>query len=114
MSDEELQALLSSSCACTFPSLAEGFGIPPLEAMASGTPVLTSNTSCLPEVCEDNALYFDPYNEKDIAEKMKTILESKELRRELIKKGLSHVKKFSWEKMAKETRAAYEMASNIS
>jgi len=108
VSDEELYSLLANAYALTFPSLAEGFGIPPLEAMASGIPVLVSNISCLPEICQDKALYFDPYNTDDIAEKMRIISEDENLRENLIKKGLEHVKSFSWDKMARETREVYE------
>ncbi len=108
VTDEELQALLANSYACVFPSLAEGFGIPPLEAMASGTPVLTSATSCLPEVCENAVIYFNPYLETSIAEKMKMILENPKIREQFISNGMQHLKKFSWDKMAKETLAVYE------
>lgn len=107
VTDDELKALLSNSYAFVFPSLAEGFGIPPLEAMASGTPVLTSAISCLPEICENAALYFNPYLESSIAEKMMMIIEGEKMRDRFIENGLSHIKKFSWEKMAKETRDAY-------
>jgi len=106
--DEELQVLLSNAYTFIFPSLAEGFGIPPLEAMASGIPVLVSNATCLPEVCEDAALYFNPLSIDDIAEKMRKIIEDKKLREDLINRGLKHVKKFSWDKMAKETLTVYK------
>lgn len=107
VTDDELKALLANSYACTFPSLAEGFGIPPFEAMASGTPVLTSATSCLPEVCENAAIYFNPYLPESIAEKMKMIIENSKMREEFIKAGFEHIKKFSWEKMASETKDVY-------
>ncbi len=108
--DDELKALLSNSCSFVFPSLAEGFGIPPLEAMASGTPVLTSKISCLPEICQDAALYFNPYDENDIADKMTRILEEKDLKNDLVNGGFEHIRKFSWDKMAKETLEVYEDA----
>lgn len=107
VTDDELQALLANSYACTFPSLAEGFGIPPFEAMASGTSVLTSATSCLPEVCENAAIYFNPYLPESIAEKMKMIIESPKMREEFIKLGFEHIKKFSWDRMARETVGVY-------
>lgn len=107
VTDDELKALLSNSYACTFPSLAEGFGIPPFEAMASGTPVLTSATSCLPEVCENSAIYFNPYSEKSIAEKMKMIVDNPKVREDFVRRGFEHIKKFSWEKMAREVRDIY-------
>lgn len=112
VTDDELKSLLANSYACTFPSLAEGFGIPPLEAMASGVPVLTSATSCLPEVCENSVIYFNPYLETSIAEKMKMILENPKMREEFIKAGFAHLKKFSWEKMARETKEVYENTLN--
>jgi glycosyltransferase involved in cell wall biosynthesis len=108
VTDDELKSLLANSYACTFPSLAEGFGIPPFEAMSSGVPVLTSATSCLPEVCENSVIYFNPYLETSIAEKMKMILENPKMREEFIKAGFAHIKKFSWEKMARETKEVYE------
>ena len=108
VTDEELQVLLASSYAMTFASLAEGFGIPVLEGMTSGVPVLTSNVSCLPEVGGEAALYFDPYDVADIADKMKEIWEDKNLRKKLVQLGLERVKLFSWAKMAKETVAVYE------
>lgn len=108
VTDDELKALLANSYACAFPSLAEGFGIPPMEAMACGTPVLTSATSCLPEIFENSVIYFNPYLEESIAEKMKMIIENPRLRKEFIDGGFDYIKKFSWEKMAKETLAVYE------
>jgi len=108
VTDDELKALLANSYACTFPSLAEGFGIPPMEAMACGTPVLTSATSCLPEIFENSVIYFNPYLETSIAEKMKMIIENPRLRKEFIEAGFDYIKKFSWEKMARETLDVYE------
>ena len=108
LDDPSYQTLLANATCFVFPSLAEGFGIPPLEAMASGTPVLTSNTSCLPEVCGDAAYYFNPKDTNDIAAKMKEMLKSKKLRDTLIGKGFARVKRFSWKKMAEETLEVYE------
>jgi glycosyltransferase involved in cell wall biosynthesis len=112
VTDDELKALLSNSYACTFPSLAEGFGIPPMEAMACGTPVLTSATSCLPEIFENSVIYFNPYLENSIAEKMEMIIENPKMRKEFIELGFEHIKKFSWEKMAQETLDVYMSALN--
>lgn len=83
-----------------FPSLYEGFGLPLLEAMACGCPVITSNTSSMPEVCADAALYFNPYNKEDLAEKINQLLHNDQLKANLIEKGLQQCKVFSWEKTA--------------
>ncbi|MDD3711206.1 MAG: glycosyltransferase family 1 protein [Patescibacteria group bacterium] len=88
-----------------FPSLYEGFGIPVLQAMACGAPVLLSNIEVLQEVAQDNALFFDRFDPIDLSEKISNILNNEDLRRELISKGLSHSKNFSWEKCARETLA---------
>jgi len=85
-----------------FPSLFESFGIPPLEAMACGTPVIVSNAASLPEVCGNAAYYVDPYDVEDIAKGIETVLKDDKLQKELIKKGLERVKMFSWEKSAKK------------
>jgi glycosyltransferase involved in cell wall biosynthesis len=80
-----------------FPSLYEGFGIPPIEAMSCGCPVLVSNIASLPEVCANAAYYVDPYNIKDITEGMDKILNNNDLRNELIQKGYQRQTEFSWE-----------------
>ncbi|MCK9477194.1 MAG: glycosyltransferase family 4 protein [Candidatus Muirbacterium halophilum] len=85
-----------------FPSLFEGFGIPPLEAMSCGCPVLASDLASIPEVCGDAAVYFDPYNIDDIADKIKTVIENEKLQKDLINKGFENIKRFSWEKSAKK------------
>jgi len=108
VNDEELAVLLKNSLALTFPSLYEGFGLPILEAMASGTPVITSNKSALIEVAGDAALYVDPFDIKSISEAMACVAFSEEKRNELIQKGLKRVKSYSWEKTAKETLKVYE------
>lgn len=110
LTDEELKQLMASAFVQTFVSLAEGFGIPDLEAMSSGVPVITSNTSCLPEICEEAADYCDPYDPNDIARAMQDLAKNPERREELIKKGFDQVKKFSWEQMARETLEVYKNA----
>lgn len=100
--DIEIPALMQAANALLFPSLAEGFGLPALEAMAAGTPVAASNTSSLPEVCGEAALYFDPENIEDIALKMVDICESS-IRKSLILKGKKHVQRFSWDSTAEQT-----------
>ena len=81
-----------------FPSFHESFGFPPLEAMACGTPVIVSNRTALPEVCGQAALYVDPENNRDIVNKLQILLHDESLQHELIKNGLEHIKKFTWEK----------------
>jgi glycosyltransferase involved in cell wall biosynthesis len=85
------------------PSFYEGFGLIGLEAMACGTPVASSNTTSLPEVLGDAAIYFDPKNPEEMAEKIKLVLMNKKLYNELVKKGFEQVKKYSWEKMGEKT-----------
>lgn len=94
---------------CT--DLLGGFGLPNLEAMASGCPVVTSQTSAFPEVVGNAGLYFDPQNEDDIFEKIAKMLEDDKLREEYIKKGLERAKLFSWKKMADETMKVYEQVT---
>lgn len=103
VSDEELQLLYQHALFFILPSLYEGFGLPVLEAMSNGCPVIVSSVSSLPEAGGKAALYVDPENAQDIAEKMESLVLDESLRKDLRKKGLEHVKKFSWEKAAKET-----------
>ena len=103
--DADLPALLSGALAFVFPSLYEGFGIPVLEAGACGVPVITSNTSSLPEVAGDAALLVDPHDVDAIAEAMSRLVTDEALRAELSRRGLANVKRFSWEKCARETLA---------
>ena len=103
--DADLPALLSGALAFVFPSLYEGFGIPVLEAGACGVPVITSNTSSLPEVAGDAALLVDPHDVDAIAEAMTRLVTDEALRAELSRRGLANVQRFSWEKCARETLA---------
>lgn len=113
VSDSELNNLYKNASLYIFPSLYEGFGLPPLEAMARGVPVVSSNQTALPEILGDAALYFDPYSVEDIVEKIKMALENAPLREEFIKKGFERIKKYNWEKMAKETLEIYWEALKI-
>jgi glycosyltransferase involved in cell wall biosynthesis len=105
--EEKLPVFYSMLKVFVFPSLYEGFGIPVLEAMACGTPVITSNTSSLPEIVGKGGILVNPYNVNELAEAIYGILTNDELRKNLIKKGLRRAKQFSWEKTAKETLKVY-------
>ncbi|MGS0755408.1 glycosyltransferase, partial [Roseateles sp. GG27B] len=94
-----------------FTTLWEGFGIPVLEAMASGTPVITSNLSSLPEVSGDAALLVDPYNIDDIAAAMLKLWRSPALRDMLRERGLRNASRFSWNNTARQTLAVYRAAA---
>ncbi len=112
ISDEELAKVYNLASLFVFPSFYEGFGLPPLEAMACGTPVISSNASSLPEVGGDAVVYCDPNSSLDIKEKISIVLNDKNLQKEMIDKGLKQAKKFSWEKSAKEhTRVFNEVLS---
>jgi glycosyltransferase involved in cell wall biosynthesis len=102
-----LHALYAGALFFAFPSLYEGFGLPPLEAMAHGCPVLTSDASCLPEVCGDAALYADPYDIGDMAEKVSALLEDEQLRTRLRENGWRRVENFSVENYGKRLAEAY-------
>ncbi len=105
---EDLPYLLQAAQAFILPSLWEGFGIPVLEAMACGVPVLASNVSSLPEVCGNAGLTFDPYSVDQIEQAIRTIISDKKLANKLSKQGLKQAKKFSWEKMAKTVLKVFE------
>jgi|SRR3989344_2083647 len=105
---QELKKLFQKATTYVFPSLSEGFGIPGLNAMASGLPVIASDIPTLKEIYEDAAIYFNPENAKDMAEKIKKVLSDSTTRSDLVEKGQAQVKKYSWEKMAKETLKVYE------
>ncbi|OQX50659.1 hypothetical protein B5M47_03530 [candidate division CPR3 bacterium 4484_211] len=110
--DADLGTLYRESLAFVSASLDEGFGITPLEAMASGTPAIISNSACFPEVCGNAALYFNPYDPKDIAEKIGQVLDNPQLRSELIRRGQENLKRFSWRKMAEKTLKVYNSLVN--
>ena len=100
VSETELLALYKNAKAYIFPSLYEGFGIPPLEAMAMNTPVIASTSSCIPEICGDSALYFNPTDSKELVEKMQELVNNKWLEEKLIQSGQIQVKKYDWKKSA--------------
>lgn len=94
--------LYNLASAFVYPSFFEGFGFPPLEAMACGIPTIVSNTSSLPEVVGDGAIMIDPYNVDELTYAIKKVLEDKELKKDLTRKGLERAKKFDWEQTAKQ------------
>jgi len=106
-----LRVFYQSAQLFAFPSLYEGFGLPPLEAMANRAPVLASNTSSLPEVLEDAAVLVNPENVFDIARGMKLILSDDAVRQRLIQKGLEQVAKFSWKLAAQKILERYQFAA---
>lgn len=108
--DDELISLYSNAVCFIYPSLYEGFGIPPLEAQACGCPVVCSNAASLPEVCGNNVVYFDPYSIEDMRDKIQMVLDNEKLRDELRVKGLENVKRFSWER---STELIIEIVKNL-
>ena len=96
VSEKELIYLYNAAMIFVFPTLYEGFGLPPLEAMKCGTPVVASNASCIPEICgESNALFFDPYREDEMAEQIIKLYENVDLQVELVKNGVERAGEFS-------------------
>jgi glycosyltransferase involved in cell wall biosynthesis len=105
--DDEVAVFYTEAIAFVYPTLYEGFGLPGLEAMSCGLPVIASEASCLPEVLGEGVLYFDPYDPNEIAGAMRKIYEDKELRQKLIIAGHKQYQKYSWEKMGKEIVEMY-------
>lgn len=105
--DGDLADLYQEAVAFVLPSYSEGFGLTAVEAMGLGCPVIAANSSCLPEVCDDAALYFNPWEPKDLAGKVLQVLDDKFLADDLREKGRKRFAKFSWRKMASETLEVY-------
>jgi glycosyltransferase involved in cell wall biosynthesis len=110
VADEDLPALYRAARAFVYPSLFEGFGLPPLEAMACGTPVVTSDISSLPEIAGDAALLIDPNDEHALANALIEIMNNDRLRAELREKGIAQAKKFTWRDAAEKTLRLYREA----
>ncbi len=110
VSEGQLRWLYQNCAAYVFPSLSEGFGLPPLEAMIHGAPVTASNATCIPEVCGDAAHYFDPTNVEDIARAISDIIDDPTLRQTLITKGHAQAALYSWGRMATQTLDIYNRA----
>ena len=108
VSEGELRWLYENTLAYVFPSLSEGFGLPGLEAMVHGTPVISSKATCLPEIYKKGACYFNPEDEIDMANKINKVITNKKYRNNLIAEGLNVSAQYSWEKMAQQTLDAYD------
>ena len=106
-SEETLAALYRMASVFVFPSLYEGFGLPPLEAMASGTPVVVSNVSSLPEVVGDAGVLVDPHDPQSIAKGIGRVLDDGSFRSELVARGLKRARAFSWQESARRVRDIY-------
>lgn len=107
---DELRVLYQRAEALVYPSLLEGFGLPLLEAMACGAPVIAAEASCLPEVGGDGALYFPPQDAGSLAAQMKVVAEDAGRRRDLVEKGFRRAKEFTWARNARETLSVYQDA----
>ncbi|MBV9242467.1 MAG: glycosyltransferase family 4 protein [Acidobacteria bacterium] len=106
--DEDLPALYSAATIFVYPSFFEGFGLPPLEAMQCGTPVITGNLTSLPEVVGDAGIMVDPYDVNAIGTAIELLLADKNLRQDLSRRGIERAKGFSWETTARKTLEVFE------
>jgi len=106
--DLELPTLYKNASLYVFPSLYEGFGLPPLEAMQYNLPIISSERTCLPEILGDAALYFDPTNPNNIAKTAKLVLQDKNTTQKLIKNGQKILQKYSWQTTATKTLSIYK------
>ncbi|OPJ63369.1 glycosyltransferase family 4 protein [Clostridium oryzae] len=111
--EDFMPILYSAAEVFVYPSLYEGFGLPPLEAMSCGTPVITSNVSSIPEIVGDAGILIDPYDTSNLVNALGTLLENEPLKLELIDKGLNRAKLFSWEKTAEKTLEVYKKIIEI-
>ena len=110
--DEDLPELYRNAELFVFPSLHEGFGIPVLEAMACGTPVITSDSAAMPEVAGEAAIFVNPYDEREISRAITEVCTRDSLRRDLSRKGLERARNYPWSKTAQKTLAVYEALGN--
>jgi glycosyltransferase involved in cell wall biosynthesis len=108
VADDELPLLYADAALFLFPSLHEGFGLPVLEAMACGTPVVTSNVTSLPEIAGDAAVVIDPTNTRELSDAMTAVLTHETLAEELREKGLDRARRFTWEETARQTLQVYK------
>jgi glycosyltransferase involved in cell wall biosynthesis len=107
VNDDEKRTLMSAALATLYPSVCEGFGLPIIEAQACGCPVITSNTTSMPEVAGDAALLIDPHSVESLANAMEKIVLSKELRNDLVKKGYENIKRYSWSLAAEKMEEVF-------
>lgn len=107
--DEELKILFKQALCFVFPSRSEGFGLPGLEAMGVGCPVISSSATALPEIYEDAAVYFEPNDEKELVSKILNLQKNQKKRTELIAKGFQQVRKYSWKSLAEQTLKVYNI-----
>ena len=112
ITDSQLRWLYENCQAYMFPSLSEGFGLPGLEAMVHGAPVISSSATCLPEIYGNAAQYFNPLDVNDMADSINKVLSDSRLRNYLIERGFKQANKYSWQRMAEETLKIYEKALN--
>ncbi|MBA3678907.1 glycosyltransferase family 4 protein [Candidatus Saccharibacteria bacterium] len=110
--DAQLAGLYKAATAYVFPSLSEGFGLPGLEAMSYGLPVIASNATCLPEILGEAAVYFNPKSVNNMASVISEVLADKDKREKMVKKGYTQVKKYDWKKTANITLGVYEKVLN--
>jgi glycosyltransferase involved in cell wall biosynthesis len=108
LSDEDLRSLLGTTAVFAFPSLYEGFGLPPLEACAAGVPVVSSNRSCLPEILGDGAVLCDPEDHGTFSANLWDILSNPDHAQAVSRRGMEHARAFTWDKTAEGTLAVYE------
>jgi glycosyltransferase involved in cell wall biosynthesis len=108
VSDEQAAWLYKNTLAYVVPSFMEGFGLPGLEAMAYGAPVVSSNTTCLPEIYKDGAYYFDPYKSGDLVRALSDMIEDQALRDQTSERGIKVHGGYSWRRMAEQTLAVYQ------
>ena len=111
VSDEDLVGLMNRAAAFVFPSIEEGFGLPPLEAMACGAPVIASNRSCIPEILGDAARLVNPTDPVALAREIEMVLTQPALAQEYRARGLKHAARFSWQRCAEQTIQVYQEAS---
>ncbi len=114
VSEGQLRWMYENCAAYTFPSLSEGFGLPVLEAMRHGAPVVSSDATCSPEIYGDAALYFDPLNPVDMSNKIATMLSAEKLRQDFVRRGHAQANLYSWERMARQTLAVYTQVLGMS
>ena len=110
--DEDLVAIYNGATALVYPSLYEGFGLPIVEAMACGCPVICSNAASMPEVAGDAALFIDPRNSDELAATIETVVQNDNVREDLVRRGFKQAGKFSWQRTAQETMEVFRMVAS--